>query len=110
MLHLYGIRAYLVYFANLADRFKFDNIVEEKYQNVSLYPETLQRQIDEVNAWQYDDINNGVYKCGFATTQEAYDRAVTSLFESLDRAESHLASSHGPYWFGPSITEVDIRL
>lgn len=97
-------------FANFADRFKFDDIIDEKYRNISLYPETLQGEIDEVNSWQYDDINNGVYKCGFATTQDAYDRAVTSLFKSLDRAEAHLASGKGPYWFGPNVTEVDIRL
>ncbi|GJC79039.1 glutathione S-transferase omega-like 2 [Colletotrichum liriopes] len=89
---------------------EFDDIIEEKYRNISLYPAALQDQIDGVHVWQYDQINNGVYKCGFATTQDAYDRAVTSLFEALDRAEAHLASSEGPYWFGKEITEVDIRL
>ena len=51
-----------------------------------------------------------MYKSGFATTQSAYERNVVALFEALDRAEAHLASSEGPYWFGKDITEVDVRL
>ncbi|EFQ30689.1 glutathione S-transferase [Colletotrichum graminicola] len=92
---------------------EFDDIIEEKYRNVSLYPTTLQDQIDDAQAWQYDQINHGVYKCGFAVTQDTYEHAVTSVFDGLDRAEAHLASlkpSDGPYWLGKEITEVDIRL
>ncbi|GKT47343.1 glutathione S-transferase omega-like 2 [Colletotrichum spaethianum] len=94
----------------LTDVYQFDSIIDEKYRNVSLYPAVLQDQINDAHEWQYDQINNGVYKCGFATTQDAYEHAVTSLFDALDRAEAHLASSEGPYWFGKDITEVDIRL
>ncbi|KAH8131879.1 glutathione S-transferase [Trichoderma asperelloides] len=89
---------------------EFDGIIDPKYRDVSLYPEALQSQIDEVQAWHYDDINNGVYKCGIATTQEAYEHAVTELFGALDKVERHFSSTGGPYWFGQSLTEVDIRL
>ncbi|KAL9473471.1 hypothetical protein ACSS6W_007851 [Trichoderma asperelloides] len=89
---------------------EFDDIIDPKYRGVSLYPEALQSQIDEVQAWHYDDINNGVYKCGIASTQEAYEHAVTELFGALDKVESHFSSTGGPYWFGQSLTEVDIRL
>ena len=75
-----------------------------------LFPKNLQKEIEESNEWIYPDINNGVYRSGFATTQEAYNKAVTQLFASLDRVEKHLASSTGPCYFGASITEADVRL
>jgi glutathionyl-hydroquinone reductase len=77
---------------------------------VVLYPENLRKQIDETNAWTYDNVNNGVYKCGFATTQEAYEKAIKPLFDSLDRIEKHLSTSEGPYYWGKQITEGDVRL
>ena len=73
-----------------------------------LCPERLRAEIDGINARIYDTVNNGVYRAGFATTQEAYDEAVTALFETLDELEERLARQR---WLtGERITEADIRL
>jgi len=90
----------------------FDKLLPEEYAKVDLYPEQLRKEIDEAGEWTYDLINNGVYKSGFATTQEAYDKNVKALFGALDRAEKHLVDTagEGPYWFGKEITETDIRV
>ncbi|KAG5928404.1 hypothetical protein E4U42_000700 [Claviceps africana] len=90
---------------------EFDALLDDEHRAVQLYPESLQPQIDEANTWTYDLINNGVYKSGFATTDAAYERNVLALFEALDRAEKHLsAQTSGPFFFGPQLTETDIRL
>lgn len=73
-----------------------------------LYPEHLRAQIDEVNALVYATVNNGVYRSGFATTQESYHDAVTALFATLDQLEDRLASRR--YLVGDSLTEADVRL
>lgn len=72
------------------------------------YPEALRAEIDEINAFVYDNINNGVYKCGFATIQSAYEEAFASLFAALDKIEERL--SHQRYLVGNQITEADWRL
>ena len=89
---------------------EFDDLLPQKYKDVVLLPDRLKKDIEETNEWTYNDINNGVYKSGFATTQEAYEKAVTQLFKSLDRAEKHLASSTGPFYYGSDVTEADVRL
>lgn len=76
--------------------------------DLDLYPAELRSRIDEINAWVYPAINNGVYRAGFARSQKAYDRAVNDLFEALDRAESLLSRSR--YLTGSSLTEADLRL
>ncbi len=73
-----------------------------------LYPEDLREEIDAVNARVYDTVNNGVYKSGFATSQEAYEEAVSALFRSLDWLEDRLASRR--YLMGDRVTEADWRL
>jgi len=72
------------------------------------YPEDLRLEIDALNARIYNTVNNGVYKAGFATTQEAYNAAVTKLFETLDFLEECLATRR--YLLGDRLTEVDWRL
>ena len=72
------------------------------------YPESLREEIDAVNERVYDTVNNGVYKAGFATTQDAYEEAVAPLFESLDWLEARLAENR--YLMGDQLTEADIRL
>lgn len=72
------------------------------------YPTALRSDIDEVNGWVYDTINNGVYKAGFATSQEAYSDAVTQVFASLERVEALLGKQR--YLTGDRLTEADIRL
>ncbi|KAL1902258.1 S-glutathionyl-(chloro)hydroquinone reductase [Sporothrix stenoceras] len=90
----------------------FNDVIAPEFQKVDLYPEALRKEIEEAHVWQYDLINNGVYKSGFATKQAAYEKNVVALFEALDRAEKHLAenASKGPFWFGETMTEVDVRL
>lgn len=86
-----------------------EHLCEVNKPNGGLYPEHLRREIDEMNDWVYHTVNNGVYKTGFAKSQEAYDANLYPLFQSLDRLEGILG--HGkPYLFGDHITEADIRL
>ncbi len=72
------------------------------------YPESLTSVIDEWNEFVYPNINNGVYRCGFATTQEAYEEAYDKLFAALDKVNDHLATHR--YLAGNQITEADWRL
>jgi putative glutathione S-transferase len=76
--------------------------------SLDLYPEALRKEIDEINAYVYPRVNNGVYRCGFATTQEAYAEAFDELFDALDALDRRLASRR--YLVGDRITEADWRL
>jgi len=76
--------------------------------DVDLYPAALREEIDRVNAFVYDNINNGVYRCGFASNQDAYERAFEQLFSALDRVEKKLGQL--PYLVGENATEADWRL
>ncbi|WP_019672438.1 glutathione S-transferase family protein [Psychrobacter lutiphocae] len=84
----------------------FDEVGANK--EVNFLPEDLRSEIDELNDYIYPNINNGVYKSGFATTQEAYDEAVVDLFKALDTIEARLADKR--YLTGDTITEADWRL
>ncbi|WP_087069473.1 glutathione S-transferase family protein [Cyanobium sp. NIES-981] len=72
------------------------------------YPEPLRSEIDALNQRIYDTVNNGVYRCGFATSQSAYDEAIGPLFATLDALEERLADQ--PFLLGSTLTEADWRL
>ena len=72
------------------------------------WPVALRPAIEPINSRIYDTVNNGVYKAGFATSQDAYDKAVVPLFETLDWLEEHLAENR--YLMGDALTEADWRL
>ncbi|WP_433601576.1 glutathione S-transferase family protein [Nocardia sp. CA-135953] len=73
-----------------------------------LYPQELRAEIDEVNLAVFRDVNNGVYRCGFAGTQEAYEAAYDRLFGRLDWLSERLANQR--YLVGDTVTEADVRL
>lgn len=77
-------------------------------KSLNLLPSDSIDEIDEINELVYSAVNNGVYKSGFATTQDAYEEAVVALFNGLDQLEARLATSR--YLVGDTITEADWRL
>jgi putative glutathione S-transferase len=79
-----------------------------KNPNLDLYPEQLKAKIDQWNEKIYHTVNNGVYRCGFAQTQEAYEKACQELFTTLDEIDNTLSTS--PYLCGESVTLADVRL
>ncbi len=76
--------------------------------DLDFYPEDSRAEIDAVNAFVYPKINNGVYRSGFATSQSAYDEAVSELFKALDQLEKRLSTRR--YLIGEEISEADWRL
>jgi len=82
----------------------------EEFGNAALdlYPAVLRGAIDETNAFVYDAINNGVYRCGFAKTQSAYEQSFRKLFAALDSLEQRLGRQR--YLVGDRFTEADLRL
>ena len=72
------------------------------------YPQALRPEIDALNARIYETVNNGVYRCGFASTQGAYDEAVAALFATLDELDARLATRR--FLCGDTLTEADWRL
>ena len=83
----------------------FDTLTTNK---LDFYPTALRAEIDEINQPIYDNVNNGVYRCGFAKRQKAYDKAYDRLFDTLDTLEDRLSKQR--YLVGDQITEADWRL
>jgi glutathionyl-hydroquinone reductase len=79
-----------------------------RYPELDLYPETQREKIDEWNEKIYHSVNNGVYRCGFAQSQTAYNQACETLFQTLDQIEHALANY--PYLCGEHVTLADARL
>jgi putative glutathione S-transferase len=77
--------------------------------SIDLYPPEQQKEINHLNAYYYENLNNGVYRAGFATSQKAYEEAYEHVFAALDHLEESLETG-GPFAVGDTITETDIRL
>ncbi|KAI8872345.1 extracellular matrix protein 4 [Ramicandelaber brevisporus] len=86
----------------------FNDQLPEKKRAIDLYPEQLRAEVDAVNEWVYDEINNGVYKAGFATSQEAYELNAHKVHNGLTKVEQILSKQD--YLVGSQLTEADIRL
>ena len=76
--------------------------------NLDLVPEDLKKAMNEVDPWIYSDINNGVYRCGFAQSQQAYDEATIVLYQALEKLETHLDDKK--FLTGDRFTMSDIKL
>lgn len=83
----------------------FDSFTDDK---TDYYPESLQADIDDINELVYHNINNGVYKCGFATKQDVYEKHYENLFAAMEKVEDILSRQR--YLAGSQITEADWRL
>jgi len=96
------------------DYFRLTNYLEtvwapfHKENAPDLYPKALREEIDALNDVIFHDVNNGVYKCGFARSQEAYEKSYDTLFERLDELENRLSDKR--FLFGDFITDSDVRL
>ncbi|ALC87926.1 glutathione S-transferase [Bacillus sp. FJAT-22090] len=96
------------------DYFRLTNHLEtawtpfHKENAPDLYPQNLREEIDALNDVIFHDVNNGVYKCGFARSQEAYEEAYDVLFNRLDELEQRLSTQR--FLFGDYITDSDVRL
>lgn len=88
----------------------FDEILPQNVASIDLYPEHLRDTIDAITPWMQSDINTGVYKAGFASTQEDYDKNVIPVFGALNKIERIIAANGGPFVLGETMTELDIRL
>ncbi|KAK8066706.1 glutathione s-transferase [Apiospora hydei] len=89
----------------------FDSLLPDgsPERQLDLYPEHLRAKIDEISEWMQRDLNTGVYKAGFARSQEEYEENVPTVFAALNHLESITQQNGGPYILGKELTELDIR-
>ncbi|SCV03644.1 LAMI_0H09802g1_1 [Lachancea mirantina] len=102
----------------------FDEFADRQVPRIDLVPKSLEREIDEINQWVYDAINNGVYKAGFAESQQVYEHEVANVFTHLGKLDKllgdkyeQLVTKHGAdaalsklFLVGDQLTEADVRL
>lgn len=88
----------------------FDSILPRRDSAVDLYPLQHQTMINQISEWMQRDLNSGVYKAGFASDQETYDKNVIPVFGALNKIEEILGSNGGPFILGRDMTELDVRL
>ncbi|PLY02701.1 MAG: glutathione-dependent reductase [Desulfuromonas sp.] len=95
-----------------ADILRMLNSAFTDYSNnaIDFYPPDLRSEIDKLNHFYYEKLNNGVYRAGFATSQKAYEEAYDEVFSALDDLERRLQGNGGPFVFGRHLTETDVRL
>jgi putative glutathione S-transferase len=86
----------------------FDAFASTDATDMDFYPDALREEIDQINELVYNNVNNGVYRSGFAKTQEAYKKAYDRLFDTMDELEDRLSKQR--YLVGSQITEADWRL
>lgn len=86
----------------------FNDLLETETSELDFYPKVLRNEIDAINATIYENVNNGVYRCGFANSQAAYNAAYKRLFDTLDMLEDLLSKQR--YLVGEQLTEADWRL
>ncbi|OCK79955.1 glutathione S-transferase [Lepidopterella palustris CBS 459.81] len=87
----------------------FNSLIPEELASIDLYPESLRSEIDSISEWVQRDLNTGVYKAGFAITQEGYDEGIIPVFGALNKLEELVAKNGGPFILGKTMTELDIR-
>lgn len=88
----------------------FNSILPKHYADITLYPDHLSAKIDEMAEWIQRDLNTGVYKAGFAQSQESYEKGVPPVFAALNKLEKIASEKKGPYILGEHMTEVDVRV
>ncbi len=86
----------------------FNSLLPSETAKIDFYPEPLRSQIDSVTGWLQSRLTAGVFRAGFARTQEAYEAGIIPLFAALNKLEALLASNSGPYILGKQITELDL--
>lgn len=88
----------------------FDSLSNYTPPSFDLYPPQHRSAIDDISIWMQRDLNTGVYKAGFAETQDAYDAAVPHVFAALNKLEKLVHGGGGPFVLGAEMTELDVRL